>query len=75
MAALRLILIIPLEACGGHIYQVLPLSSESLMQVISKPVRQIVISPEQPVNLKGANTVWGILTAYQYFVILILIIS
>ena len=56
-----------LQALEGHIYQVLPLSSESLVQVISKPVRQNVISPEQPVNLKGANTIWGILTCLSVF--------
>lgn len=46
----------------------LPLSSELLVQVISKPVRQNVINPEQPVNLKGANTIWGILTCLSVFV-------
>lgn len=61
-----------IRSLGDNIYQVLPQSLEFfLIQVISKPVRWILLCPEEPVNLKGANTVWKILISPSIFVILI----
>lgn len=44
------------------------------MKVSSKPVRQISVSPEQPMNLKEVNTIWKILSCPSIFVISIHVI-
>lgn len=64
-----------MRSLGDSVYQLLPPTSEFfLMRVRTKSVRQILVSPEQPVNLKGVNIIWKVLTCLSVFVILILII-